>query len=166
MNYQKIEKFDVANGKGIGVVLWVSGCEHHCRGCHNPDTWDSFSGNEFTEDTLGYLLYSLAPSQVSRLTLSGGDPLATYNRDKICSIAKTIKTTYPDKSIWLYTGYTYEDILSDYPDILNYIDVLVDGKFILEDRDITLLYKGSPNQRIIDVKESINSNSIILYNLN
>ena len=161
MNYQKIERFDIANGDGIGVVLWVSGCEHHCNGCHNKSTWDKNTGIPFTVDTLSYLLSTLSSPQITRLTFSGGDPLAPYNRDEISRIASKVKFIYPDKSIWLYTGYLYEDIKD--LSLLSHIDVLVDGKFILEDRDITLKYRGSSNQRIIDVQESIINNTIILY---
>ena len=149
MNYHKITKFDTANGPGIRSVLWVSGCIHNCPGCHNPQTHDITSGQLFTTNTLNELLDSIKSPHIKGVTFSGGDPLHPANRDEITSIAKKIKETYPTKDIWLYTGYLYEDIKS--LEVMNYIDVLVDGKFILDQRDITLLYRGSHNQRVIDV---------------
>lgn len=162
MNYQKITKFDTANGPGIRTTLWVSGCSHYCKGCHNPQTWDPDSGNLFTIDTLAEIRNSLEPDYIAGLTLSGGDPLYPDNIAMILFLVKYIKQFYPNKSIWMWTGYLYEDIRSY--SILDYVDVLVDGPFILEQRDITLAYRGSPNQRVIDVKKSRLANQVILWN--
>lgn len=161
MNYHKLIKYDIANGLGIRVTLFVSGCTHHCEGCHNPQTWDINSGEEFTDDTLNTIIEALSPDYIRGLTLSGGDPLHPANRSAILSLVMTIKSIYPDKDIWLWTGYLYENMKSLL--IFNYIDVLVDGPFLLDQRDITLKYRGSPNQRVIDIKKSLDSDSIVLY---
>ena len=161
MRYQKITRYDTANGPGIRTVLWVSGCSHHCKGCHNPMTWDPDRGTLFTLNTLDEIIESISPPYISGITFSGGDPLYPDNREEITIAAKFIKSSLPNKSIWLYTGYLYEEVKD--LDIMDYIDVLIDGEFILEQRDITLLYRGSPNQRVIDVQSSINHNKLILY---
>ena len=152
---------DTANGKAIGTVLWVSGCSHHCKGCHNPETWNACHGQPFTETTLKTLIDSLNYPYVQRLTLSGGDPLYEQNRVTIEAIVKRIKQALPEKKIWLYTGYLWEDITD--LELLDYIDVLVDGKFIQELKDISLPFCGSTNQRIIDVQETLKQVQVILY---
>ena len=152
MKYHKITEWDVANGIGIGVVLWVSGCEHKCTGCHNFMTWDADSGIEFTEYTLQRILSILQHPYVNRLTLSGGDPLAVYNRDSILQIVKSVRGHYPNKKIWCYTGYKYEDICD--LEVINYLDVLVDGKFEENNKDVGLFWCGSTNQRVIDIKST------------
>lgn len=147
MNYIKITKNDIANGPGVRVVLWVAGCSHHCRGCHNPETWNPRAGQEFTESTMRELIEALSPSYVRGLTLSGGDPLYKGHRDEMRAVVQYVKSVYPDKDIWCYTGYTYEEISNE--PILRDIDVLVDGKFIEEQKDISLKFRGSRNQRIL-----------------
>lgn len=161
INYQKITLFDTANGPGIRSTLWVSGCNHQCKGCQNPETWDKNSGNLFTNDTMDQILDSLRYPYIRGLTISGGDPLYPSNRGTVTDIVKKVKEIYPDKDIWVWTGYLYKEV--HHLDIMNYIDVLVDGPFILEQRDITLPYSGSPNQKVINVKESLSSGRIILY---
>lgn len=161
MNYVKLTKFDIANGPGIRTVLWVAGCNHRCRGCHNPETWDPTAGTAFHTSVLDEIVESLSHPYIAGLTVSGGDPLYPDNRITITSILSHIKELYPDKSIWVWTGYLYEDVKDLL--IMDYIDVLVDGPFILEDRDITLKYKGSPNQRVIDVRRSKLYNDTILW---
>lgn len=161
MNYHKITRFDTSNGPGIRSVLWVSGCAHHCPGCHNPETWDVSSGKLFTEESLKYLLDSIAPPYIAGVTFSGGDPLLPLNRSSISQIMHEIRTLYPTKSIWVYTGYLYEDIKS--LPLLSYVDVLVDGRFILDQKDITLPYAGSRNQRVIDIPRSLLSDEVILW---
>lgn len=153
MKYHDITKEDMKNGDGLRTVLWVSGCEHRCEGCHNPVTWDADCGVDFDEDAMNEIISLSDKPYISGLTLSGGDPLYPKNRDKITEIAKLFKEKFPDKTIWLYTGYTYEDI-KDLP-VMEYIDILVDGKFIKELADIKLHWRGSSNQRIIDVKNKI-----------
>lgn len=161
MNYQKITRYDVANGPGIRVVLWVSGCNHKCKGCHNAGTWDKLSGSPFTLETLTELLEYIDQPFIKGLTFSGGDPLYPDNREDVTLIAKIVKEAYPDKSIWLWTGYLYEDIQN--LEVLDYIDVVVDGPYMEQLRDITLPYSGSSNQRVIDVRKSKESGKVTLY---
>lgn len=161
MNYQKISRNDVSNGSGVGMVLWVSGCTQHCFGCHNPETWDFNSGIPYTPEIETEIINSLKPDYISRLTLSGGHPLEAENIKTVFDLCKKVKSIYPNKKIWLYTGYTWENI-NGLP-ILKYIDVLVDGKFVQDLRDITLKWKGSSNQRVIDVQKSLEKGKIILW---
>lgn len=163
MNYIKITQFDTANGLGVGTVLWVAGCSHNCAGCHNPQTHDPNAGQLFTPKTMEKLLQTLSPAYITRLTLSGGDPLWVNNRATSFQICKTVKQLYPDKKIWLYTGYWWEDFGVIGTDILDYIDVLVDGPYCSRLRDLTLLYRGSANQRVIDVQKSLQQHSVSLY---
>ena len=161
MNYFKITKFDTANGPGIRVVLWVSGCSHYCKNCQNQETWDPSAGNEFTEDSFKEVIKSIDKSFINGITFSGGDPLYPKNKDTITRIAKYIKENYPNKTIWCYTGYLYEQI--KHLDIIQYLDVLVDGEYHDWERNITLPYCGSENQRVIDVKKTIQNDKVILY---
>lgn len=161
MNYQKISHSDVSNGSGVGMVLWVSGCTQHCFGCHNPETWDFNSGIPYTPEIETEIINSLKPDYISRLTLSGGHPLEAENIETVFDLCKKVKSIYPNKKIWLYTGYTWENI-NGLP-ILKYVDVLVDGKFVQDLRDITLKWKGSSNQRVIDVQKSLEKGKIILW---
>ena len=165
MNYEKIDKCSVSNGTGIRTVLWVSGCDIHCRNCQNPQTWDFNSGIPFTEDTMQELLYDLSKPYIKGLTLSGGHPLDPQNAPKVLEIVKRVKMVFPNKDIWIYTGYVWEDIIKDdiLKEILKRTDVLVDGAYIDELRDITLPFRGSSNQRIIDVQESLKQNQVILW---
>lgn len=160
MNFCKISQWDTANGLGIGLVLWVSGCPHHCEGCHNPTTWDASAGQEFTQDTLNTLLDLLSHPHIGRITLSGGDPLAVYNRTTILAVVKATKEKFPQKKIWCYTGYLWDEI-KDLA-LVKHIDVLVDGKFIQEQKDLTLNWCGSTNQRVIDVQKSLLAHSVVL----
>lgn len=161
MNYMKITKCDIANGPGCRVTLWVSGCDHHCMNCHNAETWSTQSGVPFTEVTLNKLLEQSKPYYISGLTFSGGDPLHPNNRDTVLKIAKIFKHTYPDKTIWLWTGYLWEEIKCLYG--IENIDVLIDGEYAESLKDLSLKWRGSSNQRVIDVKKSIESNDVILY---
>lgn len=147
MNYEQILDCSIADGEGIRVVLFVTGCSHKCKGCHNPQCWDPNNGKLFTAKTFNLLLNLLNRNYINGLTLSGGDPLFAGNRDEITRIVKQIKNKLPNKTIWCYTGYKYEEIKD--LELLNYIDVLVDGKFEIEKRDITLPFRGSSNQRIL-----------------
>lgn len=157
MNYHKIDKCSISNGIGIRTVLWVSGCDHHCKGCHNPETWDCNSGKPFDESAKAELFENLSKPYIDGITYSGGDPLHWANYSDIISLAKEIRERFPDKTQWLYTGYTFE-CLTQYNDsrdnIFDYIDVLVDGEYVEEARDITLPFRGSSNQRLIDVDKS------------
>ncbi|MGI6608452.1 MAG: anaerobic ribonucleoside-triphosphate reductase activating protein [Erysipelotrichaceae bacterium] len=159
MNYLKIESSSLSNGLGWRVVLWVSGCSHKCFNCHNPETWDSKAGKKFTETEKSLIMELLKPDYIRGLTLSGGDPLFESNRTEILKLVKEIKQVYPKKDIWLYTGYRFEQIKD--LELLKYIDVLVDGQYVDEKKDITLAFRGSDNQKIIDVVQSIQYNKTI-----
>lgn len=161
MNYMKITKCDIANGPGCRVTLWVSGCEHHCLHCHNQNTWALNSGQEFTYESMEKLLSDLAPDYISGLTFSGGDPLHPENCSTVMLIAKICKEKFPNKTIWLWTGYLWEEVKCLYG--IQNIDVLIDGEFVESSKDLSLKWRGSSNQRVIDVKKSIESNEVILY---
>ncbi len=150
MNYLNILDCDIADGEGIRIALFLSGCSHKCKSCHNPESWNCNSGEPFTDKIKEKLIQLLDRPYIDGLTLTGGDPLFENNREEVTKLCKEIKTIFPNKTIWLYTGYVYEEISN--LDILNYIDVIVDGPFVQELRDITLPFRGSSNQRIIRLK--------------
>lgn len=152
MNYHNITKEDMLNGEGIRSVLWVSGCMHHCPGCQNPQTWSEHSGILFDEEAKRELMESLKPDYISGLTLSGGDPLFPNNREEILQLVKLVKELYPNKTIWLYTGFLYEDVKD--LEIMKYVDVVVDGKFEQNLLDNSLMWRGSSNQRIIRLEHN------------
>ena len=148
MRFHNITYPDVNNGEGCRVTLWVAGCTHHCKGCHNPQTWSFKSGREFTEDIKNKLYNVLKLPYIKGITLSGGDPLDSF--DDIFELVRDIKNSFNDKDIWLFSGYTLEDIQnSEKKIILEYIDVLVDGEFKEELKDLSLKFRGSSNQRIL-----------------
>ena len=159
INFHNITKFDMVNGEGIRTVLWLSGCDHACKGCQNIQTWSHSSGIPFTEDNLKEIYEELDKEYISGLTLSGGDPLSLKNREFSLSLAKHLKEKYPHKNIWCYTGYIFEDIKN--LDNIEYIDVIVDGKYIQGFDKIKPQWRGSSNQRIIDVKKSLETNTIV-----
>ena len=165
MNYEKIDKCSVSNGLGVRTVLWISGCNIHCKNCHNQSTWDFNSGIPFTEETMQEILYDLSKPYIKGLTLSGGHPLDPHNAPKVLEIVKRVKMVFPNKDIWIYSGYEWENIIKDetLKEILKYTDVLVDGAYIDELRDISLAFRGSGNQRIIDVPKSLEQNKVILW---
>lgn len=164
MNYLDITYPDINNGLGLRVTLWLSGCSHHCDGCHNPQTWDETNGYKFDDEAKQYLFHVLNHPYIRGVTFSGGDPLFESNREEVLKLILELKEKYPDKDIWLYTGYTYEEITEDESmyKILKHLDVLIEGVFVLKLRDITLPFKGSPNQRIINVTKSLQQNKIVL----
>lgn len=161
MNYHNITNEDMLNGEGVRVVLWVSGCEHACKGCQNPQTWSKTSGIAFDEEAKRELFEKLENKYIDGITFSGGDPLAHYNREVVTDLARTIKNTMPKKTIWVYSGYKYEDIKD--LEIMQYVDVLVDGKFDLENRQRNprIQWRGDDSQRIIDVQSSRKENKVI-----
>ena len=165
MNYHNIKTDDMLNGDGLRVTCWVSGCSIGCFNCYNPQTWDFYSGIPFTEDTMREILYNLSKPYIKGLTLSGGHPLDPQNAPKVLEIVKRVKMVFPNKDIWIYSGYVWEDIIKDntLKEILKCTDVLVDGAYVDELRDISLAFRGSSNQRIIDVKKTLNSNEVILW---
>ena len=162
LRYHNITKDDMLNGDGLRVVLWVSGCVHACEQCHNPVTWDIHGGLEFDQAAKEELFEELSHDYISGITLSGGDPLHPQNRQAIYELIKEIKERFPDKTIWLYTGYLFEEIKD--LELIPLIDVLVDGKFIIQLFDPQLHWKGSSNQRVIDIPNTLALNRIVLHN--
>lgn len=161
MRYHNITTDDMLNGDGLRTVLWVAGCNHKCEGCQNPITWDINGGIPFDEDAENELFEKLAPEYISGLTFSGGDPLHPQNRAEITRLAKKSRELFPKKNIWLYTGYSFDEIRE--LEIMEYIDVLVDGEFKKELLDEKLHWKGSANQRVIEVPETLKVGRIVLY---
>ena len=162
MYYGRIKKTDIANGPGVRVSLFVSGCRNHCKGCFQPETWSFNYGQEYDGvNTVNEIIEALSPEYISGLSILGGDPIERENISEVVTLCYLVKRLYPDKTIWLYTGYNYEDIAEMYPNILEVIDVMVDGPFIEDLKDISLVFRGSSNQRIIDVPESIRSGRVV-----
>ena len=156
MRYAQIRRLDISDGEGIGIALYVQGCHFHCKNCFNKVTWDFNGGKEWTKEVETKFINMSLNEHIERISILGGEPLALENYDTVLNLCKQIY-----KPIWLYSGYVFEDLQGK--DILNYIDVLVDGRFIDELKDLSLAFRGSSNQRIIDVKESIKNNKVILY---
>ncbi len=169
MRYHNITKADMLNGDGLRVVLWLAGCSHHCQACQNPITWDANDGLIFDDEAKKEVFSELGKSWCSGLTLSGGDPLYVGNRKDVSLLVSEIKSKFPDKNIWCYTGYTWEELMKQVKDdenlkiILNNVDVLLDGRFVLSLALEKLHYVGSSNQRIIDVRSSLDTGNIDLY---
>ncbi len=161
MRFHDISRDNMLNGDGLRAVLWVAGCSHQCKDCHNPITWDINGGVPFDEAAEKELFEALSPSYISGITFSGGDPLHIKNRDEVGRLIEKIHNEMPSKTIWLYTGYLWEEIMQ--LDFIKYVDVIVDGEFISELKDNKLHWRGSSNQRVIDVKKSIAQNKMILY---
>lgn len=161
MRYHNITKDDMLNGDGLRAVLWVSGCEHACKGCHNPVTWDIMDGIEFDQEAKDELFEELEKDYIAGVTFSGGDPLHPQNRKEIGTLTKEIKERFPGKTIWLYTGYDWQEIKE--LDFIDQIDVVVDGKYIEALRDEKLHWKGSANQQVIDVKRSLELERVVVY---
>lgn len=161
MRYHNITKDDMLNGEGLRVVLWVAGCEHKCKACHNPQTWDPKGGIIFDENAKEELFQSLNQSYISGITFSGGDPLHPNNVKDIEMLAKEIKEKFPNKTIWLYTGAVWHDIKTY--SIMKYLDIVVDGEFKEEKKDTNLHWAGSYNQKIIDVQKTLLLGSIVLH---
>lgn len=161
MRYHNITKDDMLNGDGLRVVLWTAGCAHHCEECQNPVTWNPEGGVPFGEQEKEEIFEELAKSYVSGITFSGGDPLHCANEADVLALAREIRTKFPDKTIWLYTGYLWDYVKSR--EIVDYIDVLVDGPYVKQLRDTQLHWRGSANQRVIDVKESLKNGKMVLH---
>lgn len=171
MYYADIKKADVANGVGVRVSVFVSGCTHHCKNCFNEQAWDFHYGNEFTEKEIEKVINLMNHSYVSGLTLLGGEPFEHTNQQGLLPLVRKVKEKFPDKNIWCYSGYTFEkDIINkmckewkETSELLSYIDVLVDGEFQEDKKDIKLKFRGSSNQRIIDVKKSLENKTTVLF---
>lgn len=172
MNYAEIKNYDIANGLGVRVSLFVSGCTHHCKGCFNPMTWDFSYGKPFTQAVQDELLEMLSPAYIDGLTLLGGEPMEPDNQRALLPFVKKVRAQYPDKNIWCYTGYKLDDELLKpsrarcevTDELLSLIDVLVDGEFIEEQKNISLSFRGSENQRLIDLPQTLSAGSIQLIN--
>lgn len=179
MNYHNILHDDMRNGSGLRVVLFVSGCSNKCNGCQNPQTWDEKSGIEFDDDAKEEIMNELKHDYIDGITFSGGDPLYDNNVESVLSLCKKIKSDFPNKTIWLYTGYKFESILfplvtddlnmdranliNNRRNIMNYVDILVDGKYDDELSDVNYHWAGSTNQRVIDVQKSLKNKTVILF---
>lgn len=161
MHYHNITKDDMLNGDGLRAVLWVAGCSHHCKNCQNPITWDENGGLEFDAEAERELFEALSKPYISGLTLSGGDPLFEKNRPEIQRIIEKARTLFPRKTIWLYTGYLWEEIKD--LEYIRMLDVVVDGKFVEDEKDVQLFWKGSKNQRVINVPKTLAANKIIIH---
>ena len=172
MYYGALKKTDIANGPGVRVSLFVSGCTHHCKECFNPETWNFKYGEEYTDKVTEEVLEALEPAYIKGLTILGGEPFEPDNQRGLLELYRKVKENYPQKSIWVYSGYTLEkDLLSESrarieitDEILSMIDVLVDGEFVLEQKNITLKFRGSENQRLIRLQESLAAGKTILLN--
>lgn len=171
MNYATIKNCDIANGPGVRVSLFVSGCRHRCKGCFNEVAWDFSYAEPFTEQTIDTILQMLAPAHIKGLTLLGGEPFEPENQPAIVALLRRVREQYPEKSIWAFSGYLFDkDILAwrlgpreITEEFLGYLDVLVDGPFILEKKNLSLRFRGSENQRLINVPESLRSGEIVLW---
>ena len=168
MNYATIKNCDIANGPGVRVSLFVSGCTHRCPWCFNEVAWDFHYGQPFTQETIDSILTMLKPAYIKGLTLLGGEPFEPQNQGAIVELLRQVKREYPDKSIWAFSGYLFDkDILSgrlgDTSEYLSYLDVLVDGPFVEAKKNLSLRFRGSENQRLIDVPASLKAGEIILW---
>ena len=173
MNYGEIKNCDIANGLGVRVSLFVSGCTHRCRGCFNAQTWDFSFGSPYTRAVEDRIISMLSPGYINGLSLLGGEPMEPDNQRALLPLLRRVRETYPDKDIWCYSGYTFEDdLLSESrarcevtDELLSYIDVLVDGEFVEEKKNISLSFRGSENQRIIDVPKSLETGKTVMIDL-
>ncbi len=171
MNYADIKQYDVANGPGIRISLFVSGCNHHCKGCFNEEAWDFNYGKPFTDETIDTIIEYLNNPHIAGLTLLGGEPMEPVNQKALLPLVKRVKDTYPDKSIWCFTGFRFDDDIlgkmydnvPETKELLARFDVMVDGKFIEELKSVSLVFKGSSNQRTIMVQESLQKGEIVLW---
>ena len=172
MHYATIKKFDIANGEGVRVSLFVSGCSHKCPGCFNDVAWPFEYGEEYTKEVEDQIIEACNNSYIKGLSLLGGEPFEKVNQEGLISLLRRFKKEFPNKDVWCYTGYLFDkDILNDEStihtevtrELISYVDVLVDGRFVLALKDISLKFKGSSNQRVIDVKRSLHSEDVILY---
>ena len=177
MRFASMRNLDISNGEGVGVSLFVQGCDRHCFNCFNPDTWDFNGGKEWTEETKNKFIKLIDRPYINRISVLGGEPLAEQNLDEVLSLIKEIRISFPEKTIWLYTGYSYSEIfqgqssclsqegLNNFKrrEIIKLCDVVVDGKYIDEQKDLSKKWAGSKNQRVIDVKQSLTQNKVVLY---
>ena len=169
MNYADIKYCDVANGEGVSVSLFVSGCTHHCKECFNKEAWDFHYGNPFTQKEIDRILEYLKPNYIAGLSLLGGEPMEPVNQEGILPLLRAVKQTYPEKNIWCYTGYLFDkDVLDKMckesevtKEIVSYLDIVVDGEFMIDRKNLKINFRGSDNQRIIDVKKTLDAGEIV-----
>ena len=162
MRYNKIRKMDIADGPGVRVSIFFQGCAFHCKNCFNPETWDFKGAKDFTDETLEEVLNLCDKEFISGLSLLGGEPMHPKNIEATTKLAKRFKEVYPNKTIWSWSGFLFDEYLKD-KEVVKYIDVLIDGRYVDELHDPTLKWKGSANQRVIDVQESLKKGEVILY---
>ncbi len=167
MNYATIKKFDIANGPGVRVSLFVSGCRHHCKNCFNKEAWDFNYGEPFTNEVMDEVLEACKPSHITGISLLGGEPFEKENRAGLIELLKKFREMYPEKNVWCYTGFVLDEELlkageSDASELLSLIDVLVDGRFVEELKNLALMFRGSSNQRIIDVPKTLEKREVVL----
>ena len=160
MRYNKIREMDISDGPGIRVSIFMQGCVFHCKNCFNPETWDFTKGEEFTDETIEKVISLCEPSYIKGLSILGGEPMHPKNIEGTTKLAKRFKEVYPDKTIWSWTGFVFDDIKDK--EVFKYIDVLVDGQFVDELRNPNLRWKGSANQRVIDVQKSLKKGEVVL----
>ena len=160
MRYNLIRKMDISNGPGVRVSIFMQGCHFHCKNCFNSETWDFEGGKEFTDDTVNKVLDLSNKDHIVGLSILGGEPMHPVNIEGTTKLAKAFKEKYPNKDIWVWSGFRYEDLKGK--DVFKYIDVLVDGQYVDELHDPTLKWRGSSNQRVIDIKETLKNNDIVL----
>ena len=174
MNYGEIKKNDIANGLGVRTTLFVSGCTHHCKGCFQPQTWSFDFGKPYTKEVEDDILASLSPYYIAGLTLLGGEPMEPANQASLLPLLRRVRAQMPSKNVWCYSGYTFEELTGAVPsrarcehtdEMLSLIDVLVDGEFHEELKDIRLRFRGSSNQRVIDMKKTLDAGEIVLFDL-
>lgn len=169
MNYADIRPIDVANGPGVRVSLFVSGCTHHCKECFNPETWDFDYGTPFTEKEVQAILDHLAPAHIKGLSLLGGEPFEPENQSAVLELVRRVREQYPNKDVWCYSGYLFEALRDGKVGthsraLLEQLDVLVDGPFVIELKELSLRFRGSANQRLIDVPASLAAGEVIIWN--
>ena len=166
MKYAQIREIDITNGSGIGVALFTQGCPYHCKNCFNPETWGFNKGMVWTKEIENKIIELLKPEYITRLTILGGEPLIERNIEPLTALLKRIKGIYPNKQVWLYTGGDFEVLEGLYEEIFQYIDILIDGRYIDDLRDYKLKWRGSSNQRIIDVQASLKSGNVVFSSEN
>ena len=163
MRYAQIRSMDISNGENIGVALFTSGCRFYCKNCFNKELWDVKSGNAWSKEVEDNFLALAKPDYIKRISILGGEPFIDENLIDLENLVKRIKKEYPNKKLWIYSGYTYEELLNRAKNILEYVDILVDGRYVDELRDLKLKFKGSSNQRVIDVQKSLKKNKVNIY---
>ena len=163
MRYAQIRKMDISNGEGIGIALFTQGCPYHCKNCFNPETWNFDKGKEWTQKTEDLIIKLMEPDYIKRLTILGGEPLIERNIEPLTQLLRRVKVIYPNKQVWLYTGGNFEFESVRYDNLIEHCDVIIDGRYVDELKDYTLKFRGSSNQRVIDVQKSLELKETILY---